>query len=65
MNSCGGALIKSIEEKCETLDELEHGGITYLNISLSDMFNMSNVVINYLHDFIKNFSKDGVSKNPN
>ena len=26
------------------------------------MFNMRNVVITYLYDFIKNFSKDGISK---
>ena len=29
------------------------------------MFNMSNVVITSLHDFIKNFSKDGIANIPN
>ena len=34
----------------------------YLNIAFENMFNMSNVVITSLHDFINNFSKDGISK---
>ena len=34
----------------------------YLNIAFENMFNMSNVVITSLHEFINNFSKDGISK---
>ena len=33
VNSFSGALIKNIEEKYETLDELEQVRITYLKIS--------------------------------
>ena len=65
MNSCDGALIKRIEEKCENLDEPEQGGIMYLNISFDEMFNMINVVSPSLHDSIKNFFKDGIDKVPN
>ena len=36
----------------------------YLNIALDKMFNIRNVVINYFHEFIKNFSKDGISNIP-
>ena len=60
-NSCSGALIKSIEKKYETLDELEQGGITYQKIEFYEMFNMINVVITYLHEFIRNFTKDRIS----
>ena len=58
-------MIKRIEEKYETLDELEQGGITYPHISFDEMFNMSNIIITYLHDFIKKFTKDGIAKVPN
>ena len=51
MNSCDGALIKRIEEKYNTFDELEQGRITYLNISFDEIFNMSNVVITSFHEF--------------
>ena len=50
-----------IKEKYETLDELEQGGITYLKIAFDKMFNMINVVITYLHEFIRNFTKDRIS----
>ena len=56
VNSFYGTLIKRIEVKYETLDELEQGGITYPNIEFDEMFNTSNVVINFFHNFIKNFS---------
>ena len=65
VNSCHGALIKSIEEKYETLDKPEQGGIMYLKIAFDHMFNMRNFFITPLHDFIKNFYKDGISKVPN
>ena len=58
-------MINMIKEKYETLDELEQGGITYLKIAFDKMFNMINVVITSLHDFIKNFFKDDISKVPN
>ena len=32
----------------------------YLKILFDNMLNMRNVVINYLHEFIKNLSKDGI-----
>ena len=57
-------MIESIEEKYETLDEFEQGGITYLKISFYKIFNMSNVVITSLHGFVEKFSKDEISKVP-
>ena len=65
VNSWDGAFIKTIERKYETLDELEQGGIAHLNIEFDEMFNMSNVVIPYLHDLIKKFYKYGIAKVPN
>ena len=62
MKYLGCAFIKRIEEKYKTLDEIEQGGITYLNISFDKIFNMSNFVITSLHELIKKFSKDGISK---
>ena len=63
--SCSGALIKSIEGKYEALDKLEQGKIIYLKIEFDKMFIMRNFVITSFHDFIKNFSKDGIAKVPN
>ena len=40
--------IKKVEEKYEAMGGIEQGGITYPNISLDDMFNMSDVVITSL-----------------
>ena len=61
VNYWDGYLIKRIEEKYETLDELEQGGITYLNFAFDGMSSMSNFVITSLYDFIKKFSKGGIS----
>ena len=58
-------MIKRIEEKYDTLDELKQGGITYLKIAFEKISNMSNLVITSLYDLIKNFVKDGISKVPN
>ena len=65
VNACVGAFIKSIEEKYETLDEIEQGRITYLKIAFDKIFNMRNAVIASLHDFIQNFSEYGISNIPN
>ena len=65
VNSCDGSLINIIEEKCDTLDEPEQGGIAYLKIEFYNIFKIINVVIASLHDFINNFSKDGVANVPN
>ena len=46
------------------MDELEQGMITHLKIEFNEIFNMRNVVITSLHDFINNFSKDGIAKVP-
>ena len=48
VNSSDPDLIKNLEETYEALGRLEQGGITYLNISLYEMFNISNVVITLL-----------------
>ena len=47
------------------MDELEPGRMTYLKIVFDNIFNMRNLVITSLHEFIKNFSKDGIAKVPN
>ena len=56
------ALNKRIEEKYEVLGGIEKRGITYLNIYLDEMFNMSDVVITSLQELLKNFSRDVVAK---
>ena len=62
MNSSDPALIKRIYDKYEALDGIEEGEITYLNIYLDEMFNMSDVVITSLQELLKNFSQDVVAK---
>ena len=51
-----------VEDKYEALDRLEQGGITYLNMALDEMFNMSDVIITFLQEFLKNFARDGIAK---
>ena len=53
MNSLDTAITKKVEEEYETLDGIEQGGITYLDFSLDDMFNMSDVVITFLQELLK------------
>ena len=53
MNSLDTAIIKRVEDKYEDLDEIEQGGITYLDFYLDEMFNMSDVVITFLHELLK------------
>ena len=58
------ALIKMVEDKYEALEGIEQGRITYLNISLDEMFITSGVVITSLHLFFTNFAWDSVAKYP-
>ena len=53
MNSLDTAIIKRVEDKYEALDGIEQGGITYLDFSLDEMFNMSDVVITLLQELLK------------
>ena len=53
VNSLDTAITKKVEEEYETLDGIEQGGITYLDFSLDDMFNMSDVVITFLQELLK------------
>ena len=55
-------VIKMVEDKYEELDGLKQGGMTYLNISLDEIFNMSDVVITSLQELFKDFFWDGVAK---
>ena len=64
MNFSELAIIKRVEEKYESLEGIEQGGITYINIDLDDMFNMVDAVITSLQKFFKNFARDGVAKYP-
>ena len=64
MNSSDPAIIKRVEEKYEALDGLEKGGITNLDISLDDMFNITDIVINFLQEFFREFARYGVVKYP-
>ena len=56
--------IKRVEENYEALYGIEKGGMTCLNIDLDEMFNISDVVINSLQQFFKNFTWNGVAKYP-
>ena len=64
MNSSDPDLLKRVEENYEALDGLDQGGITYFNIYLNEMFNMSDVVITSLLELFKNFAPDGIAKYP-
>ena len=48
VNSLGLALIKRVEDKYESMDGLDQGGINYLKSGFYDMFNISDVVITSL-----------------
>ena len=48
VNSSGPALIKRVGEEYEALYRLEKVGITYLNIALDEMINISDVLITLL-----------------
>ena len=65
MNYSYPALIKMAEKKYEELDRLDQGVIKYLKIALDDMFNMSDIVITSIHEFFKNFARDGLANHPN
>ena len=65
MNYSYPDLIKRVEDKYEAMDGLEQGGIAYLKIALDEMFNMSDIVITSIHEFFKNFARDGLAKHPN
>ena len=62
INYSDTAPIKRVEEKYESLVVIDQGGIIYLNITLDEMLNMSDLVITSLQEFFKNFSRDGVAK---
>ena len=64
-NSCDVNLVKRIEEKYDYLAEYEQGGITYLKIALDEMFTMSNMVIQLLQKYLKQFAQEGIAKVPN
>ncbi len=64
-NSCDINLVKRIEEKFDQLFEYEQGGITYLKITLDEMFTMSNMVVALLQKFLKQFAQEGVVRVPN
>jgi hypothetical protein len=63
-NSCDINLEKHIDEKFGQTYEYEQGGITYLKISLDEMFTMSNMVVTLLQSFLKQFAKEGIAKVP-
>ena len=64
VNSLDPALIEKVQDKYEALYGFEQGGITYLKISLGEMFNMSDVVINLLREFFNKFTWYGIDKYP-
>ena len=64
LNSSDPTLIKKVKEKHEALDGLEQGGITYLNIFLDEMLNMSDAITNSLQEFFKNFVQDDIDNYP-
>ncbi len=63
--SCDINLVKRIEEMFDQLFEYEEGGITYLKITLNEMFTMSNMVITLLQKFLKQFAQEKVARMPN
>jgi hypothetical protein len=63
-NPCDINLVKQIEEKFDDLAEYEQGGITYMKITLDEMFTMSNMVIMSLQKYLKQFAQEGIAKVP-
>ena len=62
MNSSYTDLIQMVENKHEVMDGLEQIMITYLNICLDEMFNMSDVFITFIKEIFNKFAQDGISK---
>jgi hypothetical protein len=62
MNSCSALLVKQIDEKFKDLSLFEQGGVTYIKLTLDEMFNISNTVVTTLQGFFDNFAKDGIAK---
>lgn len=61
-NYCTVELIQMVEEKYQTLEDIQQGGITHNNISLNEIFCMKKYVVTSLHDFLKALSKDDITK---
>jgi hypothetical protein len=58
-------MVKRIDKKFDSLLEYEQGGITFLKITLDEMFTMSNMVVMLLQKYLKQFSREGIAKVPN
>jgi hypothetical protein len=55
----------TIDKKFKDLDLYKQGGVTYIKISLDEMFTISNTVVTTIQGFFEAFSKDGIGKVPN
>jgi hypothetical protein len=64
-NSCNNNFLKHVNEKFDQLFEYEQGGITYLKITLDEMFTVKNMVIMLLQKYLKQFAQEGLPKVPN
>ena len=47
-----------------TLDAFYHGGLDYVQVEFSEMFNMLDVFVTTLHQYLNNFARDGVLQFP-
>jgi hypothetical protein len=47
------------------LDLYKQSGVTYIKISLDEIFTISNTVVTTLQGFFEAFSKDGIGMVPN
>ncbi len=65
MTSCDVLLVDRIDKKFNELDLYEQGGVTYIKISLDEMFTISNTVVTTLQGFFEASAKDGIAKVPN
>ncbi len=65
LNSSDGLLVTRFDKQFEDLSLYEQGIITYIKITLDEMFTGSITVITTLQGFFQKFAKDGIAKVPN
>ena len=61
-NSCIQELKDGNKDAFEGLDKSERGGVTYLYLNMSLMFQMTNDVVTALKSVITRFGRDGIAK---
>ena len=64
VNSSETSLTQKVDENFEKLGVMEQGGITYMKISLDEMFYVTQDAATVLQDWLKTTAQDGLTKIP-